>query len=207
MKTENSILRQQALNSLTGKWGIAIGGCFLYLIATAVCQNIPILGSVASLILTGPFQLGLTKFILSISRNNEPRIEQLFEGFNDFTRAMQAYLRMILFIILWSLLLIVPGIIAAYSYSMTFYILADDPNISAIDALNKSKSMMDGHKMDLFLMSLSFIGWALLCILSLGIGLLWLIPYMNVSIAKFYQDIKGDEETYNSNLGLLDDMV
>ena len=66
MKTENSILRQQALNSLTGKWGIAIGGCFLYLIATAVCQNIPILGSVASLILTGPFQLGLTKFILSI---------------------------------------------------------------------------------------------------------------------------------------------
>jgi uncharacterized membrane protein len=56
-------------------------------------------------------------------------------------------------------------------------------------------------------MSLSFIGWALLCILSLGIGLLWLIPYMNVSIAKFYQDIKGDEETYNSNLGLLDDML
>ena len=114
---------------------------------------------------------------------------------------------MILFIILWYLLLIVPGIIAAYSYSMTFYILADDPNISAIDALNKSKSMMDGHKMDLFLMSLSFIGWALLCILTLGIGLLWLIPYMNVSIAKFYQDIKGDEETYTSNLGLLDDMV
>jgi len=207
MKTDNSILRQQALNSLTGKWGIAIGSCFLYLIISLVCQNIPVLGAVASLILSGPFQLGMTKFILAISRNNEPRIEQLFDGFNDFTRAMQAYLRMVLFIILWTLLLIIPGVIAAYSYSMTFYILADDPNISATDALNKSKSMMDGYKMDLFLMSLSFIGWALLCILTLGIGFLWLIPYINVSIAKFYQDIKGDEETYSSNSGLLDDMV
>lgn len=207
MKTDNSILRQQALNSLNGKWGIAIGGCFLYLIASSICQNIPVLGPIATLILSGPFQLGLTKFILSIARNREPRIEQLFEGFNDFTRSMQAYLRMLLYIILWSLLLIVPGIIAAFSYSMTFYILADDPNISAVDALNKSKSMMDGHKMDLFLMSLSFIGWAFLCILTLGIGFLWLFPYMNVSIAKFYQDIKGDEETYSSNTGLLDDLV
>ena len=207
MKTENSILRQQALNSLNGKWGIAIGGCFLYLIASSICQNIPVLGPIATLILSGPFQLGLTKFILSIARNREPRIEQLFEGFNDFTRSMQAYLRMVLFIILWSLLLIVPGIIAAFSYSMTFYILADDQNISAVDALNKSKSMMDGHKMDLFLMSLSFIGWALLCILTLGIGFLWLFPYINVSIAKFYQDRKGEEEIYSSNSGLLDDLA
>ena len=179
----------------------------IHLIVSSICQNIPVLGPIATLILSGPFQLGLTKFILSIARNREPRIEQLFEGFNDFTRSMQAYLRMVLFIILWSLLLIVPGIIAAFSYSMTFYILADDPNISAVDALNKSKSMMDGHKMDLFLMSLSFIGWAFLCILTLGIGFLWLFPYMNVSIAKFYQDIKGDEETNSSNSGLLDDLV
>ena len=66
---------------------------------------------------------------------------------------------------------------------------------------------MDGHKMDLFLMSLSFIGWALLCILTLGIGFLWLFPYINVSIAKFYQDRKGEEETYSSNSGLLDDLA
>ena len=207
MKTKNSILRQQALQSLNGNWGIAVGGCFLYLIINAVYQNIPFIGTVASLILTGPFQLGLIKFILAISRNNEPRIEQLFDGFNDFSRAMQSYLRMILFIVLWSLLLIIPGIIAAYSYSMTFYILADDAYISPNEAMTKSKSMMDGHKMDLFLMSLSFIGWGLLCLLTLGIGFLWLIPYINVSIAKFYQDRKGEEENYGSNSGLIDDMI
>jgi uncharacterized membrane protein len=61
--------------------------------------------------------------------------------------------------------------------------------------------------MDLFLLSLSFIGWALLCILTLGIGFLWLIPYINVSVAKFYQDIKGEEETYSSNSGLIDDGI
>jgi uncharacterized membrane protein len=159
------------------------------------------------LILTGPLQLGFAKFILSISRNNESKIDQLFEGFNDFNRAMVSYLTMFLFIFLWTLLLLIPGIIAGLSYSMTFFILADDPNISASDALKKSKSLMDGRKMDLFLLSLSFIGWALLCILSLGIGFLWLIPYVNVSLAKFYQDIKGDEETYSSNQGLIDDMV
>ena len=207
MKTENSILRQQALNSLNGKWGIAIGGCLLYTVITSLSSNIPFIGIVASLILTGPFLLGFSKFILAISRNTEPRIEQLFEGFSDFSRAMTAYLKMILQIILWSLLLIVPGVIAALSYSMTFYILADDQFISASDALKKSKSMMDGRKMDLFLMSLSFIGWALLCILTLGIGLLWLIPYMNVSIAKFYQEIKGEEETSSSNSGLIDDAI
>jgi uncharacterized membrane protein len=207
MKTENSILRQQALESLRGKWGIALGGCFLYLVITAICQNIPVLGAVASLILTGPFQLGITKFMLSISRNNEPRIEQIFEGFNDFTRSMQTYLRMILIVILWLLLLIIPGIIAAYSYSMTFYILADDQDISAKEALAKSKAMMDGRKMDLFLLSLSFIGWGLLCLLTLGIGFLWLIPYINVSTAKFYQDLKGEEESVRSNSGLIDDVI
>ena len=179
MKTENSVLRQQALESLNGNWGIAVGGFFIYLVITGVYQSVPFIGSVASLILTGPFQLGLIKFTLAISRQDEPRIEQLFEGFNDFNRALQAYLRTLLFVILWALLLIVPGIIAALSYSMTFFILADDVNISANEAMEKSKVMMDGHKMDLFLLSLSFIGWAILCVLTLGIGFLWLIPYMH----------------------------
>ena len=109
--------------------------------------------------------------------------------------------------IIFGVKFLIPGVIAALSYSMTFYILADDQFISASDALKKSKSMMDGRKMDLFLMSLSFIGWALLCILTLGIGLLWLIPYINVSSAKFYQELKGEEETSSSNSGLIDDAI
>ena len=207
MKTENSILRQQALDTLRGNWGLAIGTFLLYFVITAIYQNIPYVGGLASIILTGPFQLGLIKFTLAYSRKNEPRLEQIFEGFNDFSRALVAYLLMALYIFLWALLLIIPGIIAAYSYSMTFFILADDENISASDALKKSKEMMDGNKMKLFLLSLSFIGWALLSIFTLFIGLLWLMPYIQITMAKFYQDIKGEEETRSSNSSLLDDMI
>lgn len=207
MNTENSVLRQQALDTLRGNWGLAIGTFLLYFVITGIYQNIPYIGGLASIVLSGPFQLGLTKFTLAFSRKNEPRAEQLFEGFNDFSRALNASLIMTIYIVLWLLLLIIPGIIVALSYSMTFFILADDENISASDALKKSKEMMDGNKMKLFLLGLSFFGWALLCILTLGIGLLWLIPYMQITVAKFYQDLKGEEETRGTNSSLLDDMI
>lgn len=97
---------------------------------------------------------------------------------------------MILYVLLWTLLLIVPGIIAALGYSMTFYILADEPELKAEEALRKSKAMMDGYKLKLFYLDLRFFLLAFLCILTLGIGFLWLIPYVNVTTALFYEDIK-----------------
>jgi uncharacterized membrane protein len=92
---------------------------------------------------------------------------------------------------LWALLLIVPGIVAAISYSMTFFILAEDSSLTPMEAINKSKQMMDGYKLKYFYLCLKFIGWALLCCLTLGIGFLWLIPYIQVSTAKFYDELKG----------------
>jgi uncharacterized membrane protein len=100
---------------------------------------------------------------------------------------------MLLYIFLWSLLLVIPGIIAALSYSMTFYIIADDPSIKPQDALKKSKAMMNGYKEKLFYLYLRFILLAMLCILTLGIGFLWLIPYIHITMAKFYDDINGNE--------------
>jgi uncharacterized membrane protein len=190
MKTENVVLMKMALESLKGKWGLAIGTFVVYMLIICVPQIIPILGPIAILIITGPMVLGLTIFFLSISRNQEAKLEQIFEGFNNFGIALGTYLLMVLFIILWMLLLIIPGIIAALSYSMTFYILADDNSIGAMDAIDKSKKMMFGYKWKLFCLGLRFLGWALLCILTLGIGFLWLIPYMQVSCCKFYDDIK-----------------
>jgi uncharacterized membrane protein len=190
MKTENVLLMKMARESLNGKWGLAIGTFVVYLIIVSVLQIIPILGWIGSLIISGPMALGITIFSLSISRNQEARLEQIFQGFNNFGTALSAYLLMALFTILWLLLLIIPGIIAALSYSMTFYIIADDSNIRAMDAIDKSKKMMDGYKWKLFCLGLRFIGWALLCILTLGIGLLWLIPYISISTAKFYDDLK-----------------
>jgi len=192
MKTENGVLMQMARESLKGKWGIAIGTLVVYLLIVVALQIIPVVGPIVSLLITGPLAIGLAIFSLSISRNQDTKLEQIFQGFNNFGTALGAYLLMVLFIILWMLLLIIPGIIASISYSMTFYILADDNSISAMDAIKKSKKMMYGYKWKYFCLGLRFFGWALLCILTLGIGFLWLMPYIQVSMAKFYDDIKAN---------------
>ena len=90
------------------------------------------------------------------------------------------------------LLLIIPGFIYAIAYSQAFYILADEPKTDPLVCIRKSKEMMDGYKMKYFLLQLSFLGWALLCILTLGIGFLWLVPYIQVSNAIFHDDIKAN---------------
>ncbi len=196
MKTENAELTRMARESLKGKWWLAVGTFFLYTIILGVPNAIPVLGSIAALIIGGPMALGLAAFVLSIARGQEAKMEQIFQGFQKFGTSLGAYLLMVLFVLLWSLLLIVPGIIAAFSYSMTFYIMADDEeNIGAMDALDKSKAMMKGNKGKLFCLSLRFIGWALLCLLTAGIGFFWLMPYMEVSFAKFYEDIKDGNVT------------
>jgi uncharacterized membrane protein len=195
MKTENKVLMAQAREALKGNWGLAIGTFVVYMLivmgASTILQLIFLgLGTIATLIIAGPFALGMTIFALSLSRNQNPRLEMIFDGFNKFGLALGTYLLMLLFIFLWMLLLIVPGIIAGLSYAMTFYILADGQSNGAMDAIDKSIKMMYGYKWKLFCLGLRFIGWALLCILTLGIGFLWLMPYMQISIAKFYDDIK-----------------
>lgn len=195
MKTENVILMKNARESLNGKWGLAVGTFAVFLIISLCLQLIPILGSIASLIISGPLALGIAIFSLSISRNENTELEHLFQGFQNFGKSLGAYLLSVLFILLWTLLLIIPGIIAAISYSMTFYILAENPSIDPMEAIDKSKEMMYGYKWKYFCLTLRFLGWALLCVLTLGIGFLWLLPYMYVTYAKFYEDIKDNPIT------------
>ena len=104
------------------------------------------------------------------------------------------------FIALWSLLFVIPGIIKTFSYAMTPYILEEHPELTANEAIDHSRAMMKGHKFDLFWLYLSFIGWGILCIFTLGIGLLWLVPYMQTAQASFYEDVKAD---YEVNGGLI----
>ena len=187
--TENKILMQQAREALKGKWGLAIGTMLIYLVILIGVDLIPRIGWAISLIITGPFVLGLVTFALALSRNQNPHVTQIFEGFNRFGVALGAYLLMALFVLLWMLLLIIPGIIAALSYSQTFFILAEDKSIGPLEAIKKSKQMMMGNRWKLFCLGLRFLGWALLCIVTLGIGFIWLMPYMQVSYAKFYDSI------------------
>jgi uncharacterized membrane protein len=192
MITQNKVLMSQAREALKGKWRLAIGGFLLYGIIATISGALPGIGSIISLIVTGPLALGLAIFSLEISRSQEAKVAQIFAGFNHFVKALEAYILMVLFILLWSLLLIIPGIIAALSYSLVFYIIADDTSIHPLDALKKSKKMMYGYKWKYFCLGLRFIGWILLCILTLGIGFLWLAPYMQVTMAKFYDDVKNN---------------
>lgn len=190
MKTENSVLMQRARESLAGKWGLAIGTCVVYMLIVVGIQMIPKAGPFIVLIIGGPMMLGLIIFSLKLARAQEAKLEDIFSGFNRFGTALGTHLLVILFTLLWMLLLIVPGIIAAFSYSMAFYILADDNSIGAMDAIDKSKKMMYGYKWKYFCLTFRFLGWALLCVLTLGIGFLWFMPYVTISFAKFYDDIK-----------------
>ncbi|MBP6373291.1 MAG: DUF975 family protein [Flavobacterium sp.] len=192
MSTANTELMQQARESLAGKWGQAIGVLVVYMLMMIAIQIIPMAGAIISLLIGGPMAIGLATFSLALARNEDANINQLFEGFNKFGLALAAYFLMFVFIILWMLLLIIPGIIAAISYSMTFYIIADEESMDAMEAIDKSKAMMDGYKWKYFCLGLRFLGWAVLCVLTLGIGFLWLMPYMQVTNAKFYEDVKAN---------------
>ncbi len=98
-----------------------------------------------------------------------------------------------LYIFLWSLLFIIPGIVAGYSYAMADYILAEKPNMTASEAVELSKSMMYGNRFRLFCLQLSFIGWDILATLAFGIGHLWLTPYKQASYAAFYREVSATE--------------
>ena len=121
-------------------------------------------------------------------------------AFKNYWHKVWGMLLMMIFISLWSLLLIIPGIIKAFSYAMTPFILEENPELSANEAIDRSRAMMRGHKFDLFWMYLSFIGWGLLCILTFGIGFLWLAPYIATTQAAFYEEVKAD---YALNGGLI----
>ena len=190
--TPNAELMTQARESLKGKWGLAVGAFVVVLLLSCV-QFIPKVGQLIMLVVTGPLSVGFATFSIALARGEHAEVAQVVSGFNKFGISVGAYILMVIFILLWSLLLIIPGIIAALSYSMTYYIIADEDLTDPLEALRKSKAMMQGNKWKLFCLGLRFFGWMLLCILTLGIGYLWLAPYMTISYVKFYDDIKNGE--------------
>ena len=160
------------------------------------------LGGLLRIFLYNVLTVGLAVAFLLLLRNGDDRLtSNMFEvSFKRYWHKVWGMFLMYLFIALWSLLFIIPGIIKTFSYAMTPYILEENPQLSANEAIDRSRAMMKGHKFDLFWLFLSFIGWLLLSILTLGIGLLWLIPYMYTAQAAFYEDVKAD---YERNGGLI----
>ena len=147
--------------------------------------------TVVSLVIGGAVSLGYAQFNLDVMDGHEPRIETLFSKFSKLGTGVAMRLLTGLFVFLWSLLFIIPGIIKSYSYAMTPYILAENPDMGVMDAIDASKELMRGNKFRLFCLHFSFIGWNLLTLLTFGILSLWVHPYMEAANAAFYREISG----------------
>lgn len=159
--------------------------------------NINTIGLVG-FILGGVIQLGYGQFLLKQHDKLEPTWNDLFSQFHRFGQGFaQKFLRG-LYCFLWGLLFIIPGIVKAYSYAMTPYIMAENPDMSAQDAIRASMQLMDGHKGELFWLRLTFIGWDLLAALTLNLGHLALNPYKNAAEAAFYRELTGTYRPANT---------
>lgn len=196
--TPNTELMGQAKDSLSGKWGLAIGTFLVYMIVVGALQFIPFLGAIVGLIVGGPFALGLIIFAKNVANDNNPKLEQIFDGFKNFGTALATHLLTAVAILIGFLLFIIPGFILSLGLALSMFIISDDEEIGAYDALKKSWDMMNGYKVKMLGMVLMFIGLFILSMLTLGIALLWLVPFMQVTMVKFYQDVKADYELQNA---------
>lgn len=204
MKANNDY-KNAALLALKGNWGPAVLLSIAYFGISALSSGVgsgeSVGGSLIQLAVMFCLLLPLTVGMCAAFRGllHGKRVDFIkgaFRvGFKNWAHNMGGMLLMAVYTFLWTLCLIVPGIIKSLSYAMTPYILADNPELSANEAIDLSMKMMDGRKMDLFLLYLSFIGWAILGILTLCIGYLWLYPYMYTTMAAFYEDVKADYES------------
>ena len=161
-----------------------VGGA-VYLILAAIVVGVLyfVLGSVV--------KVGYARFNLDLTAGETPSFETLFSYFPHWKTVAAAQLLQTVYIFLWTLLLVIPGIVAGYSYAMTGYILAEHPELSASETIAQSKAMMEGNRWRLFCLHFSFIGWDILCALTLGIGNLALRPYRHAAEAAFYRELYG----------------
>ncbi len=193
-------LRARARQTLGGSifatpWLIVLLAIFAVSSILGLSGNLIIL----PLVLTGPAYIGLYTYLIKFVRGQNPlnNIDPIFDGFRG--KVSENIILGILhglFIFLWSLLFIIPGIVKSYSYAMAYYIKIDNPDISANDAITESRKMMDGQKMRLFLLDLSFIGWMILGVLALGIGVLWVDAYKETTRIHFYEELKAKRAGY-----------
>ncbi|WP_169720881.1 DUF975 family protein [Alteribacter aurantiacus] len=208
-------LKKQALSSLSGSWGKSIGILFLFFIiggfvptfvelaltgdvsqwlaqetAPLWVETIVLLVQIALL----PLYFGGFVYFLTLIRQEDASFELAFTGFSKpfYFKVLGTGLLTTLFTALWTLLLIIPGIIKAIAYSQSYYIIRDHPDIKPLEAITRSREMMDGYKWKYFLMLLSFVGWFFVSVFTLGIGFIWLFPYMYATVAAFYVELSSN---------------
>lgn len=187
-------LKELAKQQITGNIGILFLIILIIDLISAVLSFIPAVGGALSLIISAIFSVQLIVIFLDLTRGIKPDVMRLFDVFKNQQlcgNSILLYLLVTIFTTLWSLLLIVPGIIKGLSYAMAPYILAEnDYYMTPSDAIKESMRIMQGHKLDLFILELSFVGWGFLTILTCGILGIYVLPYYQATMANFYNEIK-----------------
>lgn len=223
----NKELRLMARIKLKGNWKEAILACLIVVAISIVMNSIIsrggnenwVLSCLTSLI-TIPLTLGLAIFFLKFVRNEQPQIKNVFDGFKVYLKCIGLNIMVAIFTSLWSILFIGLTIVAFLTgsifliiastvllflvlfiigtrYSQVNYILSDNNDIGILEIIRESKEMMKGNTVKLILLYLSFLGWAILGIITLFIGYIWLIPYVNTTMALFYEEINGRDKFEN----------
>ena len=202
MKT-NSELKNRAIDALTGNWGLGAVITLVYgLVMNAPTLPYRIMESVASssfsliALLLLPLGFGYTVLFLDVIRGIKLDFARLFDGFKDYGRILGTMLLTTVYTFLWTLLLVIPGIMKSYSYAMTLFILKDYPELQYNAAIEKSMAMMSGHKMKMFLLDLSFIGWAILCCFPFVISSILCISTLSLLCLRWLNNIPMPSSTH-----------
>ncbi|MGL4911416.1 MAG: DUF975 family protein, partial [Romboutsia sp.] len=198
-----SELKSSAKSQLAGHWGLAIGVCLVYTIiiqattastgssATGNSDTFMITLNILGWILYGPILVGFSRFTLNLAKkDNSAKFTDLFSGFKLFLKSLVITIIINLCVVVGTILFVIPGIIVGLMFSQAYFILAENPEMSAIDCLSESVSMMKGNKWSLFVLGISFIGWMIACVFTFGIGLLWYTPYYEMTMTNFYLNLK-----------------
>lgn len=214
----NQYYKNEALSALRGNWANALVATIIFIALALFFSSNDAINSYYQRVVINPFIGYSLSFIslfvllpLAVGYSNSMRVlletgdnrltnNSFSLGFGNWLHVVWGMVLSTIYIFLWTLLLIIPGIIKSYSYALTPYILVEHPEMSANEAIEESMRLMDGHKFDLFYLQLSFIGWAILSILSLGLGFFWLIPYQMAAQAAFYRDIKNGAMPLQDNV-------
>ncbi|KKY02061.1 hypothetical protein VN21_05180 [Paraclostridium benzoelyticum] len=194
-------LKSSAKDQLKGRWLVAI---LVFVCYSAILQlaNVELTNStegsmiglslnIIGVLVYGSLQVGVSRFSLKLAhKDSTAQFNDLFSGFDVFIKALVMNFIIWICVFIGTILFVIPGIIVGIMFSQANYILAENPDKSAMECIKESARMMKGHKFDYFVLELSFIGWSILCVLSLGIGFLWLVPYFEITLTNFYLKVK-----------------
>lgn len=202
MPKTSAELKRLAKQQLKGRWAGLIIPCIVVSIISfaisIISVFIPVIGPIITIIVSAPLSFGIIMYTIRFANYEDLELTEVFNGFTRWIDSIVLTLVIGIFTFLWSLLLFIPGIIKGLSYSMSLYILAENPDMKPMEALEWSKQITNGHKGRIFYVYLSFIGWSILASLTCGIGYIWLFPYMNLTVTNLYFDLKELNPEYNS---------